>query len=118
MPSLLVAHHRPGFYLRVLEEGLVQPGEPIVKVADGPEGLTIAQVGALLYLPNESRPQLERALRIPALSDGLEAELPGAAGEVRRRGEAAGVGGLPAAARRGDPPRERDRHLGLADAHR
>ena len=25
MPSLLVAHHRPGFYLRVLEEGVVGP---------------------------------------------------------------------------------------------
>ena len=42
MPSLLVAHHRPGFYLRVLEEGAVQAGDAIVKVADGPERLTIA----------------------------------------------------------------------------
>ena len=39
MPSLLVAHHRPGFYLRVLEEGEVQAGDEIVKVADGPERL-------------------------------------------------------------------------------
>ena len=70
MPSLLVAHHRPGFYLRVLEEGPVQAGDAIVKVADGAEGLTIAQVDALLYLPNKSRLQLERALRIPALSEG------------------------------------------------
>ena len=29
MPSLLVAHHRPGFYLRVLEEGAVQAGDAI-----------------------------------------------------------------------------------------
>ena len=29
MPSLLVAHHRPGFYLRVLEEGPVQAGDAI-----------------------------------------------------------------------------------------
>jgi ferredoxin-NADP reductase/MOSC domain-containing protein YiiM/ferredoxin len=70
MPSLLVAHHRPGFYLRVLEEGSVQAGDEIVKVADGPERLTIAQVDALLYLPNKSRDLLERALRIPALSEG------------------------------------------------
>src|SRR3954466_2344716 len=70
MPSLLVAHHRPGFYLRVLEEGEVQAGDEIVKVADGPEQLTIAQVDALLYLPNKSRPLLERALRVPALSEG------------------------------------------------
>jgi ferredoxin-NADP reductase/MOSC domain-containing protein YiiM/ferredoxin len=70
MPSLLVAHHRPGFYLRVLEEGSVQAGDPIVKVADGPERLTVAQVDALLYLPNKSRPLLERALQVPALSEG------------------------------------------------
>jgi ferredoxin-NADP reductase/MOSC domain-containing protein YiiM/ferredoxin len=70
MPSLLVAHHRPGFYLRVLEEGPVQAGDAIVKVADGPERLTVAQVDALLYLPNKSRALLERALRVPALSEG------------------------------------------------
>jgi ferredoxin-NADP reductase/MOSC domain-containing protein YiiM len=70
MPSLLVAHHRPGFYLRVLEEGSVQAGDEIVKVADGPERLTIAQIDALLYLPDKSRELLERALRVPALSEG------------------------------------------------
>jgi ferredoxin-NADP reductase/MOSC domain-containing protein YiiM/ferredoxin len=70
MPSLLVAHHRPGFYLRVLEEGPVQAGDAIVKVADGPERLTIAEVDALLYLPDKSRALLERALRVPALSEG------------------------------------------------
>jgi ferredoxin-NADP reductase/MOSC domain-containing protein YiiM/ferredoxin len=72
MPSLLVAHHRPGFYLRVLEEGPVQAGDAIAKVADGPERLTIAQVDALLYLPNKSRALLERALRVPALSEGWQ----------------------------------------------
>jgi ferredoxin-NADP reductase/MOSC domain-containing protein YiiM/ferredoxin len=70
MPSLLVAHHRPGFYLRVLEEGPVQAGDAIVKVADGPERLTVAEVDGLLYLPNKSRALLERALRVPALSEG------------------------------------------------
>jgi ferredoxin-NADP reductase/MOSC domain-containing protein YiiM/ferredoxin len=70
MPSLLVAHHRPGFYVRVLEEGEVQAGDTIEKVADGPEGLTVAQIDALLYLPGKSRALLERALRVPALSAG------------------------------------------------
>src|SRR4051812_14336231 len=70
MPSLLVAHHRPGFYLRVLEEGPVVAGDAIVKVADGPERLSVADVDALLYLPKKSRAMLERALRVPALSEG------------------------------------------------
>src|SRR5690348_14382862 len=33
MPALLVSHRRPGFYFRVLEEGDVQAGDAIVKVA-------------------------------------------------------------------------------------
>jgi ferredoxin-NADP reductase/MOSC domain-containing protein YiiM/ferredoxin len=70
MPSLLVAHHRPGFYLRVLEEGPVQAGDAIARVHRGPEQLSVADVDGLLYLPRRSRPMLERALRIPALSEG------------------------------------------------
>jgi ferredoxin-NADP reductase/MOSC domain-containing protein YiiM/ferredoxin len=72
MPTLLVAHHRPGFYFRVIEEGVVQAGDMIKKVADGPEQLTVADIDALLYLPHKSRPLLERALRIPALSEGWQ----------------------------------------------
>jgi ferredoxin-NADP reductase/MOSC domain-containing protein YiiM/ferredoxin len=72
MPTLLVAHHRPGFYLRVLEEGVVEAGDEIVKVAGGPEQLTVAQIDALLYLPGKSRELLERALRVPALSRGWQ----------------------------------------------
>ncbi len=72
MPALLVAHHRPGFYFRVLQEGKVGAGDEIVKVADGPEQITVAEMDALLYLPGHSREQLERALRIPALSKGWQ----------------------------------------------
>jgi ferredoxin-NADP reductase/MOSC domain-containing protein YiiM/ferredoxin len=72
MPSLLVAHRRPGFYMRVLEEGEVGAGDEIVKVEGGPEGLTVAEIDALLYLPGRSRRDLERALRIPALSEGWQ----------------------------------------------
>jgi ferredoxin-NADP reductase/ferredoxin len=72
MPTLLVAHHRPGFYFRVLEEGAVQAGDEIQKVADGPEKMSVADVDGLLYLPNKSRGLLERALRIPALSEGWQ----------------------------------------------
>jgi ferredoxin-NADP reductase/MOSC domain-containing protein YiiM len=72
IPALLVAHHRPGFYFRVLEEGEVQAGDAIHQVASGPEAMTVADVDALLYLPGHPRPQLQRALRIPALSPGWQ----------------------------------------------
>jgi ferredoxin-NADP reductase/MOSC domain-containing protein YiiM/ferredoxin len=75
MASLLVSHHRPGFYLRVLTEGEVAAGQEIVKVASGPEGVTVAEIDALLYLPGHPREALERALRVPALSQGWKTSL-------------------------------------------
>jgi MOSC domain-containing protein YiiM len=36
MASLLVAHHRPGFYLRVLTEGHVRAGDEITLTRKGP----------------------------------------------------------------------------------
>jgi ferredoxin-NADP reductase/MOSC domain-containing protein YiiM len=75
MPALLVSHHRPGFYFHVLEEGEVGTGDEITKVADGPERITVADIDGLLYLPNTSREQLERSLRVPALSQGWKTSL-------------------------------------------
>jgi MOSC domain-containing protein YiiM len=66
MAALLVAHHRPGFYFRVLEEGEVGAGDEIVKVTKGSEGMSVAEIDGLLYLPNHPSQQLERALRIRA----------------------------------------------------
>jgi ferredoxin-NADP reductase/MOSC domain-containing protein YiiM/ferredoxin len=75
MAALLVSHHRPGFYFRVLEEGEVGSGDEIVKVAEGPERITVADIDALLYLPRPSRDQLERSLQVPALSSGWKQSL-------------------------------------------
>jgi ferredoxin-NADP reductase/MOSC domain-containing protein YiiM len=72
MAALLVAHHRPGFYFRVLQEGEVAAGDDIVKMVDGPERITVAEVDGLLYLPEHSRKELQRALRVPALSKGWQ----------------------------------------------
>jgi ferredoxin-NADP reductase/MOSC domain-containing protein YiiM len=88
MPALLVSHHRPGFYFRVLGEGRVQAGDDIVRVTAGPEAMTVADIDALLYLPGHPRQQLQRALRIPALPDGWRTSFqamlgqPGAAGNA------------------------------------
>jgi MOSC domain-containing protein YiiM len=71
MPSLLVSHHRPGFYLRVITEGHIQAGDSIVKTQDGPGRLSVADTDALLYLPGHDPAKLRIALRIPALSPGV-----------------------------------------------
>ncbi len=72
MPSLLVGHRRPGFYLRVLEEGEAEAGDTIERVEQGPEAMTVAEIDGLLYLPNRARRDLIRASRIPALSEGWQ----------------------------------------------
>jgi ferredoxin-NADP reductase/MOSC domain-containing protein YiiM len=85
LPALLVSHHRPGFYLRVITEGRVQAGDPIVKTRTGPGALSVADTDALLYLPGRDPARLRLALRIPALSPGWQGsfrellEAPGAA---------------------------------------
>ena len=73
MPSLLVSRHRPGFYFRVLREGTVRAGDEIVRVAAGPEAMTVAEIDGLLYLPGHAHDRVLTALRIPALPGGWKA---------------------------------------------
>jgi ferredoxin-NADP reductase/MOSC domain-containing protein YiiM/ferredoxin len=94
MPALLVEHHRPGFYFRVIEEGEVGAGDEIVKVADGPERLTIAAVDALLYLPEPAKGEIERALRIPALSPGWKTSFEALLRQMAQPGSYTGNAGL------------------------
>jgi ferredoxin-NADP reductase/MOSC domain-containing protein YiiM len=72
MAALLVAHHRPGFYLRVIQEGEIGAGDRIEKLADGPERMTISEIDALLYSAEHPVEVLRRAVRIPALSPGWQ----------------------------------------------
>ena len=66
--ALLVSHHRPGFYFRVIQEGDIGAGDRVEKISDGPERMTIAEIDALLYSAKHPVEGLRRALRIPALS--------------------------------------------------
>ena len=82
MPALLVSHKRPGFYCRVIEEGEIGAGDEIVKVADGPEHITVQEIDGLLYLPGHPQDRLQRALLIPSLSAGWKQESTSSAGQV------------------------------------
>jgi ferredoxin-NADP reductase/MOSC domain-containing protein YiiM len=72
MAALLVSHHRPGFYMRVISEGHIQAGDDIVKTRTGPGALSVADTDALLYLPGRDTAKLRLALQIPALSPGWQ----------------------------------------------
>src|SRR5580658_1889634 len=102
MAALLVSHGRPGFYLRVLEEGLIGAGDEIVKIDDGPERMTVAEIDALLYLPGHRREDLQRALRIPALSPGWQGSFRALLDHPSDSGLGAGNAGL--SAENGPPP--------------
>ena len=98
MAALLVSHGRPGFYFRVLEEGEVGAGDEIVRIMQGPEGMTVAEVDALLYKPGHPTDRLERALRIPALSPGWRDSFRALLEQARSPDAATGNAGLVRAA--------------------
>ena len=93
MPALLTSSGRPGFYFRVLQEGEVGAGDEIVKIGEAEERMTVREINALLYSPNHPRDQLQRALRIQALSPGWRASFQ-ALLESPARGSMGGNAGL------------------------
>jgi ferredoxin-NADP reductase/MOSC domain-containing protein YiiM len=102
MAALLVKHGRPGFYFRVLEEGEVGADDEITQVANGPERISVSAIDAMLYKPDHSRDQLERALRIPSLSSGWRRSLEALLTQAQKGGATTGNAGLGAAS--GPPP--------------
>jgi MOSC domain-containing protein YiiM len=67
MAALMAAHHRPGFYFRVLEEGEVGAGDEIVKVADGPEQMSGPKWNGSLT----STPRSTSSARVTSMSDDI-----------------------------------------------
>jgi MOSC domain-containing protein YiiM/ferredoxin-NADP reductase len=102
MAALVVKHGRPGFYFRVLEEGEVEAGDEITQVASGPEGMSVFEINALLYMPGHPRDRLARALRIPALSAGWHRAFEALLNEQRNGSATTGNAGLGPAS--GPPP--------------
>jgi ferredoxin-NADP reductase/MOSC domain-containing protein YiiM len=99
MAALLVEHRRPGFYFRVLEEGAVGAGDEIVKVAEDQARLSVAAADALLYLPGPNKEELakeelERALRIAALSPGWKSSFEALLRQTTQPGLRTGNAGL------------------------
>ncbi|OBH17445.1 sulfurase [Mycobacterium sp. E1715] len=72
MPNLLVSQRRPGFYFRVITEGRVRAGDDIVRTRRGRHQLSVADVDALLYLPDRDLGLLPKIVDVPALSPGWQ----------------------------------------------
>ncbi|OBF49595.1 sulfurase [Mycobacterium sp. 852002-53434_SCH5985345] len=72
MPNLLVSQRRPGFYFRVISEGQVRAGDDVVRTRRGRHELSVADVDALLYLPDRDLELLHKIVDVPALSPGWQ----------------------------------------------
>jgi ferredoxin-NADP reductase/MOSC domain-containing protein YiiM len=75
MAAFLTSSGRPGFYFRVLEEGEAGASDEIVKVDEGKERISVAEVNGLLYSSQHPRDRLERASQTAALSPGWRSSL-------------------------------------------
>ena len=69
-PKMFLASGRPGFYLRVLEEGEVGAGDVVDRVKTDLERMTVWDVCRLLYFDQTNVEGAKKALRIQALSRG------------------------------------------------
>jgi MOSC domain-containing protein YiiM len=76
MAALMVAHRRPGFYLRVITEGQVAAGQEIIKISADPQQISVAEIDALLYLPGHPKDDLERALGMANFPKALGSRIP------------------------------------------
>ncbi len=66
-PKEFLRSGRVGFYLRVLEEGAVRPGDSLELAARDPEVLTVREASRLRYLAPDDLEGTRRALRVEAL---------------------------------------------------
>ena len=53
-----IKHARPGTYVRVLEEGLIKPGDKMILVQAATESLTTAQLFTLIFAKQKDQSQL------------------------------------------------------------
>ena len=101
MPALLVAHRRPGFYLRVITEGDVEAGEEIVKVASGPGGDDRRRDRRPALPPRTPTRAARTGAADPGAQPGMAGVVPGPAREPTAGGGNAGPGRRPRRRRRG-----------------
>ncbi len=69
-PKMFLASGRPGFYLRVLEEGEVGAGDVFERTKIDPERMTVREMNHLLYFGQKNLEGAKKALRIQALPPG------------------------------------------------
>ncbi len=67
-PKLFLKSQRTGFYLRVVQEGEIVPGDVITRVATDPQQMTVREVFDVAYGKGAERAAIQRAMEMPALA--------------------------------------------------
>jgi len=67
--KLVADSGRTGFYLRVLTEGRVRPGDAVVLIEQDTRGVTVAFANRIFHHDRKNHAGLEKVLSVPALSD-------------------------------------------------
>lgn len=75
LPEHIHATGFSGFYLRVLEPGLIRTGDPVTVLEHHPAGVTVQFVNELLHKQRTERADIERALAVDALSEAIHRSL-------------------------------------------
>ncbi|MDW8325792.1 MAG: MOSC domain-containing protein [Anaerolineales bacterium] len=75
LPEEIHATGFSGFYVRVLDEGLVRAGDSIELLERDPAGVTVQFINELLYRKRTDAASFERALSVAALSEAGRAAL-------------------------------------------
>jgi MOSC domain-containing protein YiiM len=72
---------RPGIYFAVVEEGVVAPGDPVERLAEGINRVTLIEMFALMFDKDPDPAAVRRLLEVPALAadwrQGFQARLDG-----------------------------------------
>lgn len=71
-PARFAAANRTGFYLRVLEEGMVKAGDAITRIEPATDSMTVRDIFRLRHVGG-TRAEYERAARLPGLSSSWRA---------------------------------------------
>jgi MOSC domain-containing protein YiiM len=84
LPKWISGSGYTGFYMRVLEEGLVETGDAFERVERHPDGITIARVNDVLYGRFRDLDLIEHLVGLPEFGDAGRAAFARLLGKVRR----------------------------------
>jgi MOSC domain-containing protein YiiM len=75
LAKLVVNSGFTGFYFRVLQEGIVEMGTPLVLMEKDPQEISVAFANRIFHHDRKNSEGIESVLAIPALSESWQRSL-------------------------------------------